>query len=99
IAGFDEPAMQRRTPMFFVGIQRDVSPPLVFGHSRLQRMGWIVVAPGDLDPGPCDDEATEVQSVPEGLPQLPPPSALPRHISRQSRLVTGEILRGENNEL
>jgi hypothetical protein len=99
IAGFDEPAMQRHTPMFFVGIQRDVSPPLVFGHSRLQRMRVIVVAPGDLDPGPFDDEATELQSVPEVLPQLPPPSALPRHISRQSRLVTGEILRGENNEL
>jgi len=99
IAGFDEPAMQRRTPMFFVGIQRDVSPPLVFGHSRLQRMRVIVVAPGDLAPGPFDDAATEVQSVPEVLPQLPPPSALPRHISRQSRLVTGEILRGENNEL
>ena len=98
IAGFDEPAMQR-IPMFFVGIQRDVSPPLVFGHSRLQRMRVIVVAPGDLDPGPFDDEATEPQSVPEVLPQLPPASALPRHISRQSRLVTGEILRGENNEL
>ena len=99
IAGFDEPAMQQRAPMFFVGIQRDISPPLVFGHSRLQRMRVIVVAPGDLDPGPFDDEATEPQLLPEVLPQLPPPSALPRHLLRQSRLVTGEILRGENNEL
>ena len=47
IAGFDEPVMQQRAPMFFVGIQRDISPPLVFGHSRLQRMRVIVVA------GPC----------------------------------------------
>jgi hypothetical protein len=99
IAGFDEPAAQRRAPMFFVGIQRDISPPLVFGHSRLQRMRVIVVEPRDLDPGSFDDEATEPQLLPEVLPQLPPPSALPRHLLRQSRLVTGEILRGENDEL
>ena len=99
IAGFDEPAMQQRAPMFFVGIQRDISPPLVFGHSRLQRMRVIVIEPRDLDPGRFDDEAIELQAVPEVLPQLPPPSALPRNISRQSRQVTGEILRGENNEL
>ena len=99
IAGFDEPAAQRRAPMFFVGIQRDISPPLMFGHSRLQRMRVIVVEPRDLDPGSFDDEATEPQLLPEVLPQLPPPSALPRHLLRQSRLVTGEILRGENDEL
>jgi hypothetical protein len=99
VAGFDEPAMQQRAPMFFVGIQRDISPALVFGHSRLQRMRVIVVAPRDLYPGPFDDEAIEAQFLPEVLPQLPPPSALPRHLLRQSRLVTGEILRGENDEL
>jgi hypothetical protein len=99
IAGFDEPAVQRQTPIFFVGIQRDISPPLVFGHSRLQRMRVIVVEPRDLDPNPFDDEATEPQLLPEVLPQLPPPSALPRHLLRESRLVTGEILRGENDEL
>jgi hypothetical protein len=58
-----------------------------------------VVEPRDLDPGSFDDEATEPQLLPEVLPQLPPPSALPRHLLRQSRLVTGEILRGENDEL
>jgi len=99
IAGFDEPAVQRQAPMFFIGIQRDISPPLVFGNSRLQRMRVIVVEPRDLDPGPFDDEATEPQLLPEVLPQLPPPSALPRQLLRQSRLVTGEILRGENDEL
>jgi hypothetical protein len=99
IAGFDEPAAQQRAPMFFVGIQRDISPPLMFGHSRLQRMRVIVVEPRDLDPGSFDDEATEPQLLPEVLPQLPPPSALPRNLLRESRLVTGEILRGENDEL
>src|SRR6266498_125354 len=96
IAGFDEPAMQRRAPVFFVGIQRDISPPLVFGHSRLQRMRVIVVERRDLDPGPFDDEATEPQSLPEVLPQLPP---FPPHRALQPRLVQGEILRGENDEL
>jgi hypothetical protein len=99
IAGFDEPAAQRQAPMFFIGIQRDISPPLRFGHNRLQRMRVIVVEPRDLDPGSFDDEVTEPQLLPEVLPQLPPPSALPRHLLRQSRLVTGEILRGENDEL
>jgi hypothetical protein len=96
IAGFDEPAMQRRAPMFFVGIQRDISPPLVFGHSQLQRMRVIVVERRDLDPGPFDDEATEPQSLPEVLPQLRP---FPPHPTLQPRLVRGEILRGENDEL
>ena len=95
IAGFDEPAAQRRAPMFFVGIQRDISPPLMFGHSRLQRMRVIVVEPDEAidlaDPvGAEDDSATEV------LPQLPP---FPPHPALQPRLVKGEILRGENDEL
>jgi hypothetical protein len=45
IAGFDEPRMQMRAPMFFVGIQREIAPPLVFGQNRLQRMRVILVEP------------------------------------------------------
>jgi hypothetical protein len=93
IAGFDEPRMQVRAPMFFVGIQREIAPPLVFGQSRLQRMRVILVEPGeaiDLADAGGDD------SLPEVLPQLPAP---PHHLALQPRLVQGEILRGENDEL
>ena len=93
IAGFDEPRMQMRAPMFFVGIQREIAPPLVFGQNRLQRMRVILVEPGeaiDLADAGGDD------SLPEVLPQLPAP---PHHLALQPRLVQGEILRGENDEL
>ncbi len=93
IAGFDEPRMQMRAPMFFVGIQREIAPPLVFGQNRLQRMRVILVEPGeamDLADAGGDD------SLPEVLPQLPGP---PHHLALQPRLVQGEILRGENDEL
>lgn len=93
IAGFDEPQMQMRAPMFFVGIQREIAPPLVFGQNRLQRMRVILVEPGeaiDLADAGGDD------SLPEVLPQLPAP---PHHLALQPRLVQGEILRGENDEL
>ena len=93
IAGFDEPRMQMRAPMFFVGIQREVAPPLVFGQNRLQRMRVILVEPGeaiDLADAGGDD------SLPEVLPQLPAP---PHHLALQPRLVRGEILRGENDDL
>src|SRR6478736_2673733 len=93
IAGFDEPQMQMRAPMFFVGIQREIAPPLVFGQTRLQRMRVILVEPGEainLTDGGGDD------SLPEVLPQLPAP---PHHLALQPRLVQGEILRGENDEL
>jgi hypothetical protein len=93
IAGFDEPRMQMRAPMFFVGIQREIAPPLVFGQNRLQRMRVILVEPREAvelaDAGGDD-------SLPEVLPQLP---ALPHHLALQPRLVQGEILRGENDEL
>ena len=93
IGGFDEPRMQMRAPMFFVGIQREIAPPLVFGQNRLQRMRVILVEPGeaiDLADAGGDD------SLPEVLPQLPAP---PHHLALQPRLVQGEILRGENDEL
>lgn len=93
IAGFDEPQMQMRTPMFFVGIQREIAPPLVFGQNRLQRMRVILVEPGEainLADASGDD------SLPKVLPQLPAP---PHHLALQPRLVQGEILRGENDEL
>jgi hypothetical protein len=93
IAGFDEPRMQMRAPMIFVGIQREIAPPLVFGQNRFQRMRVILVEPGeaiDLADAGGDD------SLPEVLPQLPAP---PHHLALQPRLVQGEILRGENNEL
>jgi len=68
IAGFDEPRMQMRAPMFFVGIQREIAPPLVFGQTRLQRMRVILVEPGeaiDLADAGGDD------SLPEVLPHCP----------------------------
>jgi hypothetical protein len=36
LGGFDEPRMQVRAPLFFVGIQREIAPPLIFGQNRLQ---------------------------------------------------------------
>jgi len=93
IGGFDEPRMQMRVPMFFVGIQREIAPPLVFGQNRLQRMRVILVGPSEaIDFA----EAGGDDSLPEVLPQLPAP---PHHLALQPRLVQGEILRGENDEL
>ena len=92
IAGFDEPQMQMRAPMFFVGIQREIAPPLVFGQNRFQRMRVILVEPGEaIDLAGAGDD-----SLPEVLPPLPAP---PHHLALQPRLVQGEILRGENDEL
>jgi hypothetical protein len=87
--GFDAPM---HPPMFFVGIQREMAPPICFGHSRLQRMRVIVVEP---------DRATAASDV-EGDPPfelLPQLQALPHRRALQPRLVNGEILRGENDEL
>jgi hypothetical protein len=93
IPGFDEPRMQMRAPMFFVGIQREIAPPLVFGQNRLQRMRVILVEPREaIDLADADGD----DSLPELLPQLPAP---PHHLALQPRLVHGEILRGENDEL
>jgi hypothetical protein len=90
VGGLNEPRLQ--TPVFFVGIQRDVTPPLVLGRSRLQRMRVILVEPdGALDAGEGGDN-----SALELLPRLPAP---PHHLALQPRLVEGEILRGENDEL
>jgi hypothetical protein len=92
--GFAVASSSPRSPVFFVGIQRDNAPPLAFGRSRLQRMRVILVEP---------DEAVNLaglygdddDSLPEVLPQLPAP---PHHLALQPRLVQGEILRGENGE-
>ena len=79
-------------PMFFVAIQRETAPPVCYGQSRLQRMRIIFVEP---------ERATgraEAGGEPtfELLPQLP---ALPHRRALQPRLVNGEILCGENDEL
>jgi hypothetical protein len=87
--GFDAPI---HPPMFFVGIQREMAPPICFGHSQLQRMRVIVVEP---------DRATAASDV-EGDPPfelLPQLQTLPHRRALQPRLVNGEILRGENDEL
>src|SRR5215471_2751914 len=79
-------------PMFFVAIQRETAPPVCFGQSRLQRMRIIFVEP----------ERAANRGEPNGepafelLPQLP---ALPHRRALQPRLVNGEILCGENDEL
>src|SRR5262252_8257074 len=88
--GFDAPTMH--PPMFFVGIQREATPPISFGQSRLQRMRVIFVEPERAN------GANEADGEPpfELLPQLP---ALPQRRALQPRLVNGEILRGENDEL
>ncbi len=90
LGGFDAPTTH--PPMFFVGIQREATPPICFGQSRLQRMRIIFVDP-DRATG-----ASEKDGEPpfELLPQLP---ALPHRRALEPRLVNGEILRGENDEL
>ena len=91
IAGSHEPPLHMRAPMFFVGIEREVAPPLVFGQNRFQRMRVILVEPGEaIDLAGAGDD-----SLPEVLPPLPAP---PHHLALQPRLVQGEILRGENDE-
>ena len=79
-------------PMFFVAIQREVAPPVCFGQNRLQRMRVIFVEPEQASDRRelVDEPAFEV------LPPLPAP---PYHLALQPRLVHGEILRGENEEL
>jgi hypothetical protein len=87
--GFDAPTTH--PPMFFVGIQREVAPPICFGQSRLQRMRIIFVEP----------ERASGASEADGEPQfelLPPLPALPHRRALQPRLVNGEILRDENDE-
>ena len=88
--GFDAPTTH--PSMFFVGIQREAAPPICFGQSRLQRMRIIFVEPERVS------GASEADGEPpfELLPQLP---ALPHRRALQPRLVNGEILRGENDEL
>ena len=73
IGGFDEPGMQMHTPLFFVGIQRDVTPPVIFGQSRLQRLRVILVEPQEA----AVFAEAEADSAPEVLPQLPAP---PHHL-------------------
>jgi hypothetical protein len=92
IGGFDEPRMQMRAPLFFVGIQRDATPPVMFGRNRLQRLRVILVEPEEA----VEFAQAESDSAPKVLPQLPAP---PHHLALQPRLVHGEILRGENEEL
>src|SRR5215469_3949444 len=89
---FDEPALPTRRPMLFLGIKPDVSPPILVGRSRLQRMRVIIVEP----PAAAD---LENDPLAELLPQLPTPSIISRDLRLQPRLVHGEILQGENEEL
>jgi hypothetical protein len=90
MGGVDEPRLQ--TPMFFVGIQREMAPPVFFGRSRLHKMRVILVE-ADQAAGMCQETG---QPKFEMLPTLPAP---PHHLALQPRLVHGEILRGENDEL
>jgi hypothetical protein len=92
MGGLDEPALPTRRPMVFLGIQPDISPPVLIGRSRLQRMRVIIVEP---------PAAANLESDPlaELLPQLPAPSVVLRDLQLQPRLVHGEILQAENEEL
>src|SRR5262245_18584968 len=79
-------------PMFFVAIQRETTPPVCFGQSRLQRMRIIFVEP----------ERAAARAEAAGEPAfevLPPLPALPHRRALQPRRVNGEILCGENDEL
>ena len=87
--GFDAPTTH--PPMFFVGIQREMAPPICFGQSRFQRMRIIFVEP-ELASG-----ASETGSEPP-FELLPPLPSLPHRRALHPRLVNGEILRGENDE-
>jgi hypothetical protein len=88
--GLDDPHMQ--TPMFFVGIQRDIAPPIRFGRSELQRMRVILIEPRNG----VDLEERDGEPWFEVLPRFP---SSPHHRALRPRLVRGEILRGENGEL
>src|SRR5262245_32267758 len=90
LGGLDEPRL--RTPMFFVGLQRDLAPPILFGRSRFHKMRVILVEPNQA--AEMCPESGHAQF--EMLPSLPAP---PHHLALQPRLVHGEILRGENDEL
>jgi hypothetical protein len=79
-------------PMFFVAIQRETTPPVCFGQSRLQRMRIIFVEPERA----AGRGETNGEPAFELLPQLP---ALPHRRALQPRRVNGEILCGENDEL
>jgi hypothetical protein len=87
--GFDAPTTH--PPMFFVGIQREATPPICFGQSRLQRMRIIFVEPERAS------GATEADGEPP-FELLPPLPVLPHRRALQPRLVNGEILRDENDE-
>jgi hypothetical protein len=78
--------------MFFLGIQREASPPICFGQSRLQRMRIIFVEPERASGAneSADDPSFEL------LPRL---QAMPHSHTLQPRPVNGQILRGENDEL
>jgi hypothetical protein len=91
--GLDQSALPTRLPAFCLGIQRDISPPLLFGGSRLQRMRVIIVEPASVSADPESDPLAEL------LPPLPAPSLLPRNLPLRPRLVHGEILQGQNEEL
>jgi hypothetical protein len=90
---FDEPALQRSLGTLCLAIQRDISEPLFFGRSRLRRMRVIIVGPASGSADPNSDPLAEL------LPPLPAPALLPRNLPLQPRLVNGEILQGENEEL
>ena len=87
--GFDS---DQHPPMFFVAIQRQTSPPICFGQSRLQRMRVIFVEPEHVS----DSREAVGEPAFEVLPRLP---ARLHHRAFQPRVVNGEILRGENDEL
>jgi hypothetical protein len=92
VDAFDEPALPVPRPMLFVGIKPGASPPVLVGRNRLQRMRVIIVEP------PAADDL-ENDPLAELLPQLPTPPIFSGDLRLQPRLIHGEILQGENEEL
>jgi hypothetical protein len=83
----DGAAIFGTTRIVLIGMQRDVSPPLVFGDQLLQRMGVICAGQDEPEIAPEGDM---------GIHVLPPLQRLARmDEAHPPRLVRGEILRCE----
>lgn len=83
----DGAAIFGTTRILLIGMQRDVSPPLVFGDQLLQRMGVICAGQDEREIAPEGDT---------GIHVLPPLQRLTRMgEAHPPRLVRGEILRCE----
>lgn len=83
----DGAAMFGTARILLVGIQREVSPPVVFGDQLLQRMGVVCAGRDEREFEPEGDTGVHV------LPPLKRPER--RGETHPPRLVRGEILRCE----